>query len=143
MASKHTSLADIPAAWAQYTGVWYVLRLSILAPDGNTRLPMNVLPKNGSYRPITAGKGPSVPEGARRGMLLQMLSTLCSNAARPAETDERQLHVLVSGPLQARGGAGRAAHAVALVHGTGSRLRGRAHRRAILEATVSTSRRAE
>ena len=66
MASKHTSLADIPAAWAQYTGVWYVLRLSILAPDGNTRLPMNVLPKNGSYRPITAGKGPSVPEGARR-----------------------------------------------------------------------------
>ena len=66
MASKHASLADIPAAGAQYTGVWYVLRLSILAPDGNTRLPMNVLPKNGSYRPITAGKGPSVPEGARR-----------------------------------------------------------------------------
>ena len=47
-------------------------------------------------------------------MLLQMLSTLCSNAARPVEPDERQLHVLVSGPLQARGGAGRAAHAVAL-----------------------------
>ena len=47
-------------------------------------------------------------------MLLQMLSTLCSNAARPVEPDERELHVLVSGPLQARGGAGRAAHAVAL-----------------------------
>lgn len=41
----------------------YVLRLSILAPDGNTRLPMNVLPMNGSYRPNTAGKGPSVPDG--------------------------------------------------------------------------------
>ena len=67
IATKHNfSLADIPAAGAQYTGVWYVLRLSILAPDGNTRLPMNVLPKNGSYRPIPAGKGPSVPEGARR-----------------------------------------------------------------------------
>ena len=78
IATKHNFyLADIPGAGAQYTGVWYVLRLSILAPDGNTRLPMNVLPKNGSYRPITAGKGPSVPEGARRGMLLQMLSTLC------------------------------------------------------------------
>ncbi len=49
---------------------WYVLRLSILAPDGNTRLPMNVLPMNGSYvQPNTAGKGPSVPDGYTQRML--------------------------------------------------------------------------
>ena len=73
---------------------WYVLRLSILAPDGNTRLPMNVLPTNGSYRPNTAGKGPSVPDGCTQR---NAQSTLWQ-AARPAEPRERQLHALVSGP---------------------------------------------
>eukprot|EP00964_Phaeocystis_antarctica_P098067 scaffold64122_cov72-Phaeocystis_antarctica.AAC.3 len=48
---------------------WYVLRLSILAPDGNTRLPMNVLPMNGLYaQQDTAGKGPSVPDGYTQRM---------------------------------------------------------------------------
>jgi hypothetical protein len=54
---------------------WYVLRLSILAPEGNTRLPMNVLPMNGSYRPITAGKGPSVPDGCTQRMLKRSVAS--------------------------------------------------------------------
>ena len=48
----------------------YVLKLSILAPDRNTRLPMNVLPMNGLYaQQDTAGKGPSVPDGYTQRML--------------------------------------------------------------------------
>ena len=46
---------------------WYVRRLSILAPDGNTRLPVNELSMNGRYvQADTAGKGPSVPDVVTR-----------------------------------------------------------------------------
>ena len=73
---------------------WYVLRLSILAPDGNTRLPMNELSINGrDVQADTAGKGPSVSDGYTQKMI-----RVLRGASGVAEPHERQPHAVASGP---------------------------------------------